>query len=78
MWPLEGGYHDAITYNDNAMDNVLELLRDVVDGQGEYAFLSPETRAQASASMKRGIECVLSTQIVADGRRTALRDDGWL
>src|SRR5208283_2293990 len=29
VWPLQGGYHDTITYNDDAMLNVLSLLRDV-------------------------------------------------
>ncbi|MBC7644959.1 MAG: signal peptidase I, partial [Thermoleophilia bacterium] len=29
VYPLEGGYHDAITYNDNALANVTDLLEDV-------------------------------------------------
>jgi len=29
--PLEGGYHDDITYNDDAMTHVLELLQGVTD-----------------------------------------------
>jgi hypothetical protein len=29
VWPLEGGYHDAITYNDNAVTEAADLLTDV-------------------------------------------------
>jgi hypothetical protein len=29
----EGGYHDAITYNDDAMTQVVGLMRRVADGR---------------------------------------------
>ena len=70
VWPLEGGYHDAITINDDAMLNVLTLLRDVADGTNEFAFVPAETRARAEASFQRGLDCLLACQIVVDGRRT--------
>ncbi|MGD0652292.1 MAG: pectate lyase [Verrucomicrobiia bacterium] len=70
VWPLQGGYHDAITYNDNAMINVLSLLRDVSEGTNEFAFVSAYTRALAAASLKRGIDCILTSQIIVNGRRT--------
>ena len=70
VWPLAGGYHDAITYNDDAMLNVLKLLNDVADGKNEFAFVPAATRAQAAASLKRGMNCLLASQIVVDGRRT--------
>jgi PelA/Pel-15E family pectate lyase len=70
VWPLQGGYHDAITYNDDAMVQVLELLRDLAAGEGEFRFVPIKTRARAETSVKRGIECILATQIVVKGRRT--------
>ena len=70
VWPLEGGYHDAITMNDGAMLNNLTLLRDVADGTNEFAFVRAKTRAKAGASFQRGLDCLLACQIVADGRRT--------
>jgi PelA/Pel-15E family pectate lyase len=69
VWPLQGGYHDAITYNDNAMVQVLELLRDVTAGSGEFGFVPAKTRARSAASVKRGVQCILVTQIVVNGRR---------
>jgi PelA/Pel-15E family pectate lyase len=70
VWPLQGGYHDAITYNDNAMLNVLALLRDVSETNREFAFVPEKYRRRAASRLKRGIACVLATQIVVDGRRT--------
>jgi PelA/Pel-15E family pectate lyase len=70
VWPLEGRYHDAITYNDGAMLHVLELLRDVAEGTNDFAFVPARTRTKAAASLQRGIQCLLATQIVVDGRRT--------
>jgi PelA/Pel-15E family pectate lyase len=70
VWPLQGGYHDAITCNDNAMLNVLTLLQDVSGTNGEFAFVPEKYRARATASLQRGIACVLASQIVEDGHRT--------
>ena len=70
VWPLEGGYHEAITINDDAMLNILTLLHEVADGTNEFAFVSAETRTRAGTSFRRGLDCLLACQIVAEGRRT--------
>lgn len=72
-WPFtdkHGAHHSAITYNDGVMFNILEFLRDVSEARGEFSFVPVQTRTAAATSLKRGIECVLKTQIVVDGRRT--------
>jgi PelA/Pel-15E family pectate lyase len=68
VWPLEGGYHDAITYNDNAMVQVMDIMRGVADGRDEYAFVPAETRAQARKAFERGIQCILATQLKSGGK----------
>ncbi|HKF49620.1 MAG TPA: pectate lyase [Terracidiphilus sp.] len=70
VWPLEGGYHDAITYNDDAVVNVIELMRHAAGGAGEYGFVPPDVRQRAAQSFARGIECVMATQIRTGGKRT--------
>jgi len=72
VWPLEGGYHDAITLNDNAMAQVLDLLTDAADGTGDFVFVPAALRSQARAAAARGVACILAMQVVRDGRRT-----GW-
>ena len=70
VFPLEGGYHDAITFNDGAMTNVLTLLRDVAAGRDEFAFVSASLRPLAAAAADRGLACFLAAQISVNGRRT--------
>jgi PelA/Pel-15E family pectate lyase len=71
VWPLEGGYHDAITYNDDAMTQVMELMRQAADGREEFAFVPQQLRARADASFTRGIQCILASQIVVNGSPAA-------
>jgi PelA/Pel-15E family pectate lyase len=70
VWPLEGGYHDAITYNDDATTQVMELMHNVAEAQGDFSFAPAELRAQARASFTRGMRCILATQIRSGGRLT--------
>jgi len=70
VWPLQGGYHDAVTFNDGAILEVLALLRGVSEAQDEFAFVPEKIRAQAAASLKRGMECLLAAQIISNQHRT--------
>jgi len=70
VWPLQGGYHDAVTLNDDAMLHVVEFLRAVAEGKGEFGSVPSALRAQATTSWQRGLDCLLAAQIVVDGRRS--------
>ena len=71
FYPLRGRYYDHITYNDNAMVRVLDVLRDAVEGQDEWAGVAdPDLRAKLASAFERGIRCVLATQVVVDGELT--------
>jgi PelA/Pel-15E family pectate lyase len=70
VWPLEGGYHDAITLNDDAMTQVMELMHRVASGQHEYRFVPETVRKRAARSFDRGIRCILAAQIASNGKRT--------
>jgi PelA/Pel-15E family pectate lyase len=71
VWPLEGGYHDAITINDDAMTHAVEILHDVSEGAADYGFLSPELKRRAGPASARGIECLLRLQVETNGVKTA-------
>lgn len=80
-YPLIKGYYTHITYNDNAMVNVLELLRDVAAGQAPFGFVEVARRTRAAAAVERGIACILRTQVRQAGRLTvwcAQHDEGSL
>jgi len=70
VWPLEGGYHDAITFNDNAVTESAETLTAVAEGAGNYAVVPAELRRQAAASADHALQCILATQVVVKGQRT--------
>ena len=70
VWPLQGGYHDCVTYNDGAVLYVMELLRDISAGKNEFAFVPSHVRSKAAASLERGIQCTLAAQIRVNGRLT--------
>jgi PelA/Pel-15E family pectate lyase len=70
VWPLEGGYHDAITYNDNAVTESAETLSAVAEGAGNYAFVPAELRKQARESTDHALECILATQVIVKGQRS--------
>ncbi|ACE84681.1 pectate lyase [Cellvibrio japonicus] len=69
-YPLVGGYHNYITYNDELMVNIMFLLRDVAKGEGNYAFASAEQRKRAQQSLDRAIECALNTQVMIGNKLT--------
>ena len=71
VWPLEGGYHDAITINDDAMLHAVEILHDVATGAQNYAFLPQALKKRAGPAAQRGIDCLLKLQIVENGVKTA-------
>lgn len=68
IYPLSGWYHDAITFNDDAMVHILELFRDIGEGKAEFAFVPAAQTELARVRLERGIQCVLATQIkTSDG-----------
>ena len=69
-YPLRKGYYTHITYNDDAMAGVLELLRDVARRRPEYAFIDDARRLKAERAVGRGVECILKTQVKVNGRLT--------
>ena len=70
VYPLEGGYHDAITFNDGAVCETLRLLHRAAGGRSPFDFVPAEVRKRAAAAVNRGVECILAAQIVENGRRT--------
>jgi PelA/Pel-15E family pectate lyase len=67
-FPLRNGYYSHITFNDDAMVNVLELLRDASEGGAPFSFVDDDRRAAAAGAVVRGIECILATQISQNGK----------
>lgn len=65
-------YSNHITFNDDAMYNVMVILREVYEQHYPYGamHLEPELLARVRQAFDRGIECILNCQIRKDGRLT--------
>ncbi len=70
VWPLEGGYHDAVTFNDNAVSEAAYLLTEVSEAKPDFAFVPADLRAEAAVAAKHGRECIVAAQIKIDGKPT--------
>ncbi len=72
FWPeRKEGYSSHITFNDGAMGNVLELLRDVSRREAPFdsrGLVPGRLRRKAGKAFDKGVECVLDCQIKVDGR----------
>ena len=66
VYPLQGGYHDAATFNDDATVRILRVLRDAA--AGKPAFVPPAERQRARTAVDGGVECIVRSQIVVDGK----------
>ncbi|WP_292024333.1 MULTISPECIES: pectate lyase [unclassified Brevundimonas] len=63
IWPLEGGFHDSITFNDNAVANAAMLLRDVAHGAEGFDFVPAELETQAAEATQKAIDVTLAAQV---------------
>jgi PelA/Pel-15E family pectate lyase len=68
IWPLEGGFHDGITFNDDAVSKAAMLLEDVAEDPG-YRFVPEHLRQQASRAVSAAVKVILAAQVrQRDGR----------
>lgn len=72
VWPLEGGYHDAATFNDDATASILRLLHEAGAGKPEFAFLDEQRFTSIKAALVKGISFVVHSQVTLNGMKS-----GW-
>jgi PelA/Pel-15E family pectate lyase len=71
FFPLRKGYYTHITFNDNAIVNILEVLRDISEKKTLYSSVtSPDYFGISKEAYKKGIDCILKTQIRVNGKPT--------
>ena len=70
FYPLIPGYYTHITYNDDAMAEVLGVLRDAAADRPPYEFVDADRRAKAADAVLRGTACILRTQVIQEGKLT--------
>ena len=71
FFPVTNSYRKHITYNDNAMINVLWVLKYTAEGLNDFEVLDKSLISEAKNAMIKGIDCILKTQYVQSGKLTA-------
>jgi PelA/Pel-15E family pectate lyase len=75
FFPVRKGsvaYSGHITYNDDAMVNILKFLKEIISDNEVYTSLqlSYDIIAKAQKAFDKGVECILNTQIIVNGKPT--------
>ena len=70
-FPLRTDYSRYITFNDNAMVNVLGILEAVAAGRAPFQFIDADRRERAGAAVLKSVSVILRSQVLVNGTRTA-------
>lgn len=70
-YPDHSIYRGQVTYNDNAMVNVLNIMQDIVEQKNGFDVVDKTLLPAAKDAVTRGIDCILKTQILEAGKPTA-------
>ena len=70
FYPNAKGYARHITYNDNAMVNAMRVLQAIFEYDPLYWYVPAELRGRAKTAFDKGVQCILATQVVQDGKPT--------
>ncbi|HSI63528.1 MAG TPA: pectate lyase, partial [Candidatus Saccharimonadia bacterium] len=70
VYPVEPGYHEAITLNDGAMLHALEVMLAASQAEAPFAFVDEGTRKRAAVAFEKGMACLLASQVQVAGKAT--------
>lgn len=72
FYPLKKGYYTHITYNDDSMVNILNVLGEIKN-ETDYFSIKPskETVDSAKIAFDKGIDCIIKTQYKQKGVLTS-------
>ncbi|WP_239452975.1 pectate lyase [Flavobacterium tistrianum] len=72
FYPLKKGYYTHITYNDDSMVNIMNVIKAVADESDYYSIKpSKEVVEKCQKAFDKGIDCILKTQYKQKGVLTA-------
>lgn len=71
-YPDFSSYRSQITFNDDAIVNVLNIMQDIVEGAKNFEVVDPALIPKAKLAVELGVGCIVRTQIKVNGVLT-----GW-
>ncbi|MDB5209870.1 MAG: pectinesterase, partial [Sediminibacterium sp.] len=69
-YPDSALYRSQITYNDDAMMNVMNVLQDIVESKNDLEVIDRVSVPAIITAVQRGVQCILKTQITVNGKLT--------
>ncbi len=70
FFPDSSLYRGAITFNDDAMINAMNILWDVQHGINDFEVVNAKFKETSAKAVEKGIECILKTQVRVNGQLT--------
>jgi len=70
FYPDRKTYRHNITFNDNAMANVMNLMMDISKGINNTDVLNKKYVPLAKAAFNKGVDIILKTQLELNGKKT--------
>jgi PelA/Pel-15E family pectate lyase len=70
FYPDTSGYRKYITFNDDAMVGIMNVLHDIVLNKSDYFFVDKSLRKKVKEAFDKGIGCILKCQIKDNGKLT--------
>jgi len=72
FYPLKKGYYTHITYNDDSMVHILNVIKEISEQSNYYSIKpSKEVIEKTKKSFEKGIDCIIKTQYRQNGVLTA-------
>lgn len=72
FYPLKKGYYTHITYNDDSMVNIMNVIRPIGEETDYYSIKpSKEVVEKCKKAFDKGVDCILKTQYKQNGVLTA-------
>ena len=73
-FPNSAIYRKQVTYNDNAMINVLTILYNISEGKEGFDAVNSQLKEKSKVALQKGIACVLKTQVLQNGKLSIWAD----
>ena len=70
FYPDTSGYRKYITFNDDAMTGIMNVLHKIVQNNPVYSFVDSGRREKVNKAFNKGIDSILKCQIVENGKLT--------
>lgn len=73
-FPNSAMYRKQVTYNDNAMINVLTILYNISEGKEGFDAVNSQLKEKSKVALQKGIACILKTQVQQNGKLSIWAD----